>query len=281
MMPSLCLMIAASFLQDGYITDESKSPPSPVDAPSVMIEVRLLQVDVPESSGVPLIADIPLLGRLLGDKTEAQEAPNAGRGESFGTSGGAAFPAVNVRLQPMDGPLAVVLAARDWDLRIGELVLNVRNGEISTADDGEPQPWRMLSTPRLVVSVGQEASIAVGREVPYMVRQDDGSFVLERSEEKFEGIRFSVLIDTADEDVVSVKELHLKVNNMIGRVELEDVQLDIGPPIMRTIEASLSLKLRPDHTAVVALPSETDGPASIFLLLKTRVVTESEPGSDK
>ena len=90
-----------------------------------------------------------------------------------------------------------------------------------------------------------------------------------------------VLIDTADEAAVFIKKLHLKISNMTGRVQLEDVPLDVGPPIMHTTEASLSLKLNPEHTAVVALPRESDDQPLIFLLLQTRVVAKPEAGGDK
>lgn len=230
------------------------------DPPQVLIYMRLLQVNTTGAVEVPLLADIPVLGSLFGKGADATATPSNDPGEPV--------------LRPIDGSLNMAVAARDWELRVGEIVLNVRGDEITAVAGVEEgvKVWEILTAPRLLVAVGQFAKVSVGQTIPFMVQRDDGSLVVERDEEVFEGVHFSVLIDRAEDQSVSIKEFRVKIGKLVGRVVIEGVPFEVGRPIIQNTEASMSLRLKPDQTAVITLPRDDKEQPPIFMMLKARVI---------
>lgn len=275
-------MIFAGAMDDPPARDQAD------EGPWVMIKLHLLQVNVWGSSSVPLISDLPVVGPLFRVGTEPKATPRGDSGENVGTGRQGSRRTSESGLKPIDGSLDMVVAARDWELRVGELVLHVRGGEIKAVAGAEEgtKPWEIITTPRLIMFVGQSAAVSVGRRIPYMTQRDDGSLVVapaeswrfdggpdfRQDEPNFEGVYFSVLVDEAEDEIVSIKELRLKISKLIGRVPIDGVPFDVGRPIMQNTEASMSLRLKPDQTAVIALPRDKNDQPPIFMMLEARLI---------
>ncbi|MCH7872438.1 MAG: hypothetical protein IID33_12130 [Planctomycetes bacterium] len=284
-------------LADGTV-DKPPTVVTSTDEPQVMIEMRLVQINVSDSSAVPVISDLPLVGK----GAEPKATPRGGSGETVGTGWQGTRRTSESGFKAIDGSLNMVVAARDWELRIGELVLHVRGDEIKAVAGAEEgtKPWEIVTAPRLLFAVGQATAVYVGRTVPFLMQRDDGSLVLapywtERDDgslvltgpaitarhdgsivvpqhQVFEGIHFWVRVDQANDEVVTIKELRLKISKLVGRVPIEGVPFDVGRPIMQNTEASMSLRLKPDQTAVIALPRDESDQPPIFMMLKARLI---------
>jgi hypothetical protein len=294
-------VVSLTLLSAGVMDDPPTGAPA-ADDPQVMIEMRLLQINVSDNTAVPLISDLPVLGSLFRKSAEPKATPRDNSGENVGTGRQVTRRTSESDAKPIDGSLGMVVAARDWELRVGELVLHVRGDEIKAVAGTKEgtKPWEIVTAPRLLLAVGQAAAVQVGRTVPFMMQRDDGSLVLapywtERDDgslvitdpsmtvrhdgslvvpqhQVFEGVHFWVLVDEADDGFVTIKKLHLKISKLVGRVAIEGVPFDVGRPIMQNTEASMSLRLKPDQTAVISLPRGENDQPPIFMMLEARLV---------
>ena len=50
------------------------------------------------------------------------------------------------------------------------------------------------------------------------------------------------------------------------------IPFDVGRPIMQNTEASMSLRLKPNQTAVISLPRDENDRPPIFMMLKARLI---------
>lgn len=165
-----------------------------------------------------------------------------------------------------DADRKLKLAGRTWSPPTDDDVPRQRK---TGQQQAESVIWTTLTAPRLTCQVGQEACITVGEAVPYLVKRDDGSLVLERLE-AVEGITIRVLVDTADKDSVTFKTLRIKITQLIGREPIPDVPFDVGRPIVRSVEASAALRLGTEKLAIIALPVTHPGDRPIFVLLRAK-----------
>ena len=165
--------------------------------------------------------------------------------------------------------LTVLVADADRKLKLAGRVWSPTTADGTPRQQADSAVWTTLTAPRLACQVGQEACITVGEAVPYLVKRDDGSLVLERSE-AVEGITIRVLVDAADEDSVTFKTLGIKITQVVGREPIPDVPFDVGRPIVRSVEASAALRLGTEKLAIIALPVAHPGDRPIFVLLRAK-----------
>ena len=224
---------------------------------AIMVEIALVQFDRPDESEqrIPLLSELPVLGPL------------------FRSSGG----------QEKDARAAAMIAATISASKIiiehDPYVLKLEGGTLVSlvtgskdAAGGKP-PWKLISAPRLIVKSGQKASISVGQQVAYMTQREDGSLVVERSQDAFEGLSIELRASISDERSISIDNLNIKVSRVVGRQPIPDVPFDVGRPIIRTTATSASLNVSPDQVAVFRLPQAGDEqdiePIVIILSAKT------------
>ena len=155
------------------------------------------------------------------------------------------------------------LAGHDWAPQTRcPAAVSATGAKLSDADGA----YRIVTAPRLLCKVGEEASITIGQSVPYMVQRDDGSLVVKQFDET-EGIAFHVLIDGADAEIVSFQRLRLRISDVVGRQPIPDVPFDVGRPMIRTMEASTALRLGADQLAIFALPNSAPDADPIYVFL--------------
>jgi len=177
-----------------------------------------------------------------------------------------------------DPDFGVTLIGRNIVVELGDAVLQLKDGRLPPHTNGTAGGenadlgYRVLAAPKLMVSVGEQAAIGIGATVPYMVRRDDGSLVIEESQDIVEGVSIKVIIDKADENIVSLKKLNVRISTVVGRREIPGVPFDVGRPIIHSMETTSALSLGPEHVAVIALPRKKEDDSAIFVFLAARHV---------
>lgn len=173
--------------------------------------------------------------------------------------------------------LARQVAMEKFEIREREFRLSYNNGRLETTPATGDPPWKLLTSPRIIVLVGQQASVTVGRPVPYLEKRDDGSLVLRYADETPEGATVSVNVERGSEVNVRFSEIKLRVTRVMSREAIADVPLDVGRPLMDARETSLGLTLERGQVAIIPLPQNEQDPP-IFVLLTARYI--EHPGSE-
>ncbi|MBU0639782.1 MAG: type II and III secretion system protein [Planctomycetes bacterium] len=140
------------------------------------------------------------------------------------------------------------------------------------ADDPQAAPCRLIAAPRIAALLGQEASMTIGREVPYMVQRPDGSLVVERNKDLVEGVTLRVTVTAppaADDEAKPhcLIDLHLRISRVTGRQPLAGVPFDVGSPIVASQEIATKMLMAPGASAVLRLPQPGQENQPIFMLL--------------
>lgn len=219
-----------------------------LDQPTVMVEMQILQVDpqaIQTDDDATGVADpLPLI---------------TGRG-----------------LQRRSGGDLVTIVPPELVIEMGEHKLFYRDGKLVTdeppdSDKEAPSaPWKVLAAPRIVVYIGQEATVTVGRLVPYMVKREDGSLVLEHSEEVTEGVAVRTRVEQDDDGMFLLKDTSVKISRVTGRVPIEGVPFDVGRPIITSREITTTQKLAPDGVSVTRLARQRDDDPIILVFLSVK-----------
>ncbi|MCG3128986.1 MAG: hypothetical protein CHACPFDD_03882 [Phycisphaerae bacterium] len=165
--------------------------------------------------------------------------------------------------------LARQVAIDKFEIRERDFRLAYANGRLETTPAGGDAPWKVLTSPRIIVLVGQQACVSVGRPVPYLEKRDDGSLILRYANETPEGATVNVKVERGDEASVRFSEIRLRVTRVTSREAIADVPLDVGRPIMDARETTLGLTLERGQAAIIPLPQNEQDPP-IFVLLTAR-----------
>lgn len=170
-------------------------------------------------------------------------------------------------------PPIMAMTAGDFRLERDGYVLHFVDGDLKTespADGGSP-PWSLLAAPRIMTLVGQPATMTIGQEVPYMVRREDGSLVVQRSDDTIEGLRFDLRVSAADDEAITFDEIRMKISRVTGRQPIADVPFDVGRPIVSSRETSMSLKLASGQVGVIRVPQGDSSDSPILLLIVAKL----------
>ncbi|MEP0846235.1 MAG: hypothetical protein HRF50_05365 [Phycisphaerae bacterium] len=172
--------------------------------------------------------------------------------------------------------LAMQMEFDKLDVRANGHRLHVRDGalvsEPESPDPPSSPPWEIVTAPRVLVAIGQSASISVGRPIPFLKQQDDLCLAVETDESLFEGVSLTLTATRADEEGVRFERMRLKVSRAVGRQPLEGVPLDVGRPIIDTRETELNNTLAADRIAVIPLP-QGDGERPLLVFMTARVLS--------
>lgn len=228
------------------------------DRPIVQVDVKILQVDPEKPAGSRIIAAWNAAVEKVRQPAEDRPAPTDGA-----TKPGQA----NEKHAMTFDVLACDPAPLFGD---------VLNGAQEAASAGQ-----LLTAPRLLAYVGEEASVSVGRQVPYMVQRDDGSLVVERSDDLLEGIFYDVTVSDvnaaqSDGEWTCLVDFHLKMSNVVGRQPIADVPFDVGRPIISSQETNSTVRLAAGTNVVMRLPkpSADDQPIFVVLSVKPQAATQ-------
>lgn len=173
--------------------------------------------------------------------------------------------------------LAMQMEFDKLDVRAGGHRLHVRDGAlVSETEHVERRtaapPWEIVTAPRVLVAIGQSASISVGRPIPYLKQQSDSCLAVETDDSLFEGVSLTLTATRANEEGVRFERMRLKVSRAVGRQPLEGVPLDVGRPIIDTRETELNNTLPAGSIAIIPLP-QGDGEPPLLVFMTARVLS--------
>lgn len=224
---------------------DGKGPSAPAsDQPAIDIELRLFQIDGEvfdelraDANGPGEDDDLPNLDVPLPDRPHAPPV-------TLTEDGRFSIAHRIVRLGP-DG------------LEIGR----------SMGRDGF-EPVKPMCSPRLVVFSSEEASIHVGRTVPYFERDADGCLAVRETDELSEGVGVHVRPFLTEGGHIRVDGCRLKVASVVGRQPLEGVPFDVGRPLIHRQEISTAFVAEPGRFVAMVLPRMSPKAPLVVMFLK-------------
>ncbi len=240
---------------------EPAAPEGAIEDVQLMFSVRLIQIDrfpawkdgaAPSIRVTRAAAQEQMLAQ-----TRTRTASTTGEGA---TSVGA-------------GKVPVLLADPEAELIIGAAEDGAEGAvRVDLADSSGPGV-ELLSSPRLIVNAGQEASIQVGEYVTHLERDPDGC-LREVESEAFEGltVRVNLRPEEDHEGIVVLDMFELTLSEVVGRRPIDGVRLDAGVPIIRTRAVSMELAMSEDVVAVVPVYMMSEDAAGILAVLEARVL---------
>jgi len=227
---------------------EPSQPVAVAEKKQVMVEFQFVQIDDP-------IAGVSLRGAAtveLGEsgspaKVEADAIEITTTQQKPAASGDSEEQATIVDLSQTEGVadglgLGVHMISDKTVLFVRGRAIRFERSKIVDAKPaaGKTLPkdkgYKVLSSPRLLVLVGDAAEITMGSAVPYLVQKDDGCLELRHTKDASEGISVHVLVEKADDERVIFESVRTKLSMVAGRQPIEGVPFDVGRPIIRAME---------------------------------------------
>ncbi len=234
--------------------------------PAVMVTMQFVQIDDP-IQGVSLRGSATVeLGQTgsapqveadsIEITTAERKLPTSGDGEArpavadMSQTGGTAED-LGLGVHMISGKTVLFVRGRALRFERGKIIDDQAAAEKTLPKD---KGYKVLSTPRLFVLVGDAAAMTMGSTVPYMVQTEDGCLELRHTDDADEGISVRVLVEKADDHLVTFESVRMKLSMVTGRQPIEGVPFAVGRPIIRAMEISSALSLSPGHTALVSFP---------------------------
>jgi hypothetical protein len=133
-----------------------------------------------------------------------------------------------------------------------------------------------LSSPRVVVACGNtfEIQIVSQPEIEYFEKRSDGLFELKKLSEET-GLRISPRVVKTESDRIRLENLAIRLRSIEAREPIEGLSLDVGRPIIRAFEATMTVEVEPKRYYGILLGTEGYG----FLLVRLRVSPFTEETS--
>ena len=140
-----------------------------------------------------------------------------------------------------------------------------------SADD--EAAYKVLTAPRVILNIGKQANISVGRDVPYMVKRDDGSLIVERSGDLFEGVAADMKVSEPtprgpNADATFLTDLHVRISRVSSRDQIEGVPFEVGHPTITVQEISSTLRMAERQDVIVRLPQGDGDQQPIFVIAR-------------
>jgi hypothetical protein len=172
------------------------------------------------------------------------------------------------------------------EIRAGGKSVVRANGEKLDIDavEGASRGLDVLAAPRVTVVAGQEAAIRIGTTGPhYFVPAQEGTYRHMRVEEDI-GTDLKVIVDTVPGDPGrAALSLDFSLREIVGREPLPGVDLDVGPPIVRSREMKTTVTTRLGEWLCLGTGTASDGqgptPRHGPLFILVRVVQEKAPAA--
>ena len=125
-----------------------------------------------------------------------------------------------------------------------------------------------LSSPRVVVACGNafEIQIVSRPEIEYFEKRPDGLFELKKLSEET-GLRISPRVIRTESDRIRLENLAIRLRSIESREPIEGLGLDVGRPIIKAFEATMTVQVEPKKYYGILLGTEGYG----FLLVRLRV----------
>ncbi len=185
------------------------------------------------------------------------------------------------RLTTSNNGVAVYIAPVGQSIELAGRVLHVadpaEDRDARNVRDKRNWAWTQIVGPRIICFVQQAASCQVGRtEIPYMKQREDGSLIVDYWTET-EGLSIDVNASAADAAGVTLEQLAVKITRLVGREPIPGVPFDVGRPIIRTMSVSTAMRLAPDKTAIIEMPTVAEDEKPVFVLIQARL---AEPDSE-
>lgn len=264
-------------------TAEPDRPAVRVEQPQVIVEMQFIQIDDP-IAGVSLrgVASVELDGageppQVEDDSIEITtaegESPTSGDGEAqpqvvdLAQAGGVAD-GLGLGVHRVSRETVLLVRGRALRFERGSIVEGKATAEKPPAKD---KGYKVFSSPRLRVLVGQAAEMTVGSAVPFMVQNQDGCLEMKHTDGADEGISVRLRVEKADERLVTFDEVRMRLSMVTGRQPIEGVPFEVGRPIIRAMEVSSALSLSPDHSALIAFPRVGKDSPLILATISTRL----------
>ncbi len=240
----------------------------------VMVDFRIFQINEPliemSFSGTQMsVEHQPDAVRLHASNSERTDAKESDESTITIYAGQAE--------KPRKSSIMVINVTKEATMKLGKKDLRLVKGRFfedidEAASDSNSGAWEVLSAPRILADIGDTAGITIGTTIPYMVQRDDGSLVVEYTDGINEGIVVELLIDEANADIVSFKDLSVEVNRIAGRQEIPGVPFDVGRPTVQSMKIATAMALGTDNLAIIHLPRVTDENPPLFIFLTTHYV---------
>ncbi len=147
------------------------------------------------------------------------------------------------------------------------------------AVEGSSRGLDVLAAPRVMVRAGQRAAIRIGTTGPhYFVPAQEGTYRHMRVEEDI-GTDLKVIVDTVPgHPDRAALDLDFSLREIVGREPLPGIDLDVGPPIVRSREMKTTVTTRLGEWLCLGTGTASAAPGSaprhgpLFVLV--RVVPE-------
>ena len=254
-----------------FMFSAASATAAPDQPTSVMVDVRLVQLNEP-------LLEVSLSGsQMIVNHQSTGHRPTAPDADARSGDQARDDSAITITASPPgnsnDPGVSVISITDDATLKFGQSVLRLsRNNFLEAADAhlGQPVPWEVMAAPRIIAEVGQQAGIEIGAAIPYMVKNEDGSLVVEYAEDVREGVAIELTVDQAGQGLVSFKQFSVEVNRIASRQPIPDVPFDVGRPIVRSMKISTALTLATDHVAIIQLPRATEDNPPVLIFLRAR-----------
>ncbi len=171
--------------------------------------------------------------------------------------------------------LALQESLSEFEVRCQEHTLRVQDGRLVIVPPDSSQanaaPFEIVSAPQLLVLLGQEAAIQVGRPVAHLEKSDDDCLRVVTSPEHVEGASIRLTPTQVRTDGVRFERIRVSVTRVERRLPIDGVPLDVGRPVLDTRETYLDLTLPHDKIALIPLPGRAGEPALVAFLMASVV----------
>lgn len=171
--------------------------------------------------------------------------------------------------------LAGVSSLADFQIQSDGAALRFENGALKFEAPSGKATAKVVSAPRIMSLIGQEAQISVGRPIAYLERGNGDCLRLCETQGASEGLTLKLTVDHADAHACHFSNVAISVSRVAGRESLEGVPLEVGRPILDTRTTQLSLTLARDQVATLPLPPNTGEPTILVFL--TAAPVERQP----
>lgn len=170
-----------------------------------------------------------------------------------------------------DAPPTLHFASED-DFRIDDDRWYLRLGEKHSISGQREDPMvsfaMALASPRILVREGEDATVVVGEQIPYLARRADGAFELRRSDEMTEGVTVDVGAPRKTDAGVAFERLAMRISEVIGREDVEGLPFDAGRPILKTTEVAFAPEIPRDRVAFVRVPGFVHEEGLLYLAIQ-------------
>jgi hypothetical protein len=225
------------------------------DPRTAQVDLKIIQVNPQMPAGARMISAWNAAVRRLREPAEGGTAPAAGETAPDRTAS--------------EKDVTFDVLACDAD-KLFEQVL---------ADKQAPAAGTLITAPRLIAHIDEESSVEIGRQVPYMVKRDDGSLTVEQSDDLLEGVIAKVKVSAisppeSGASLTCQVDLYVKISSVTCRQPIAGVPFDVGRPIIASRETESTLRIASGTDVVIRLPQPDQDDEPIFVVVAVKIIED-------